>query len=77
MKRLVDQEADLELDSKGNWEPVKNITEERCNMVVIIVLQRFYKDAPPHSPCPTQLCRPRDLGPRLLGNFATGGSDIK
>src|SRR6218665_3962499 len=34
MKRLVDQQADLELDSKGNWEPVKNITEERCNMVV-------------------------------------------
>src|SRR6218665_3977901 len=34
MKRLVDQQADLELDSKGNWEPVQNITEERCNMVV-------------------------------------------
>src|SRR6218665_1874254 len=34
MKRLVDQQADLELDSKGNWEPVWNITEERCNMVV-------------------------------------------
>src|SRR6218665_1980502 len=34
MKRLVDQQADLELDSKGNWEPVQNITKERCNMVV-------------------------------------------
>ena len=34
MKPLVNQQADLELDSKRNWEPVKNITEERCNMVV-------------------------------------------
>ena len=34
MKRLVDQQADLELDSKGNWEPVQNITEERFNVVV-------------------------------------------
>src|SRR6218665_3761988 len=33
MKRLVDQQADLELDSKGNWEPVQNITEERFNVV--------------------------------------------
>src|SRR6218665_2156325 len=34
MKRLVDQQADLELDSEGNWEPVQNITEERFNLVV-------------------------------------------
>src|SRR6218665_2098400 len=34
MKRLVHQETDLKLDAKRNWEPVQNITEERCNVII-------------------------------------------
>src|SRR6218665_2567682 len=34
MKRLVDQQADLELNSKGNWKPVYNIMEDRRDVVV-------------------------------------------
>src|SRR6218665_3720437 len=34
MKRLAYQQTDLKLDAKRNWEPVLNITEERCNVVI-------------------------------------------
>lgn len=28
----LDQQADFKLNKNGNWEPVQNITEERCTL---------------------------------------------